>query len=150
MEYQQCHHHLKTQWKRQQGNWLEGRLSGGCFESIDMRVKRTPRYYQHHAALTLTLTTITVLLSIHLVLLGDAVGASADVDPQDSDKVLLPTLDGKSSHYFVFIYVYQVKSCKDKVGCFCGIYVSPLTQVSDLHAGAWPHHASIKLEMPPG
>lgn len=64
-----------------------------------MRVKRTPRYYQHHAALTLTLTTITVLLSLHLVLLGDAV-SGLDVDPpQESDKVLLPTLDGKSSLY---------------------------------------------------
>ena len=69
-----------------------------------MGVKRTPRYYQHHAALTLTLTTITVLLSLHLVLLGDAVSA-VDVDPQESDKVLLPTLDGKYSlEYQLVLY----------------------------------------------
>lgn len=97
MEYQQCHRHVKPEWKQRQEEWLEGRLAWNCIERTDMRVKRTPRYYQHHAALTLTLTTITVLLSLHLVLLGDAVSASADVDPQEADKVLLPTLDGKFS-----------------------------------------------------
>ena len=101
MEYQQCHRHVKSRWKQQQEDWLESRLPCSCIKGTDMRVKRVPRYYQHHAALTLTLTTITVLLSLHLVLLGDAVSASADVDPQETDKVLLPTLDGKSSYpYF--------------------------------------------------
>ena len=104
MEYQQCHRHLKSQWKLQQDEWLEGSLTCNCIQRTTMRVKRTPRYYQHHAALTLTLTTITVLLSLHLVLLGDAVSA-VDVDPQESDKVLLPTLDGKYSlEYQLVLY----------------------------------------------
>ena len=108
MEYQQCHRHVKPQWKQQQENWLEGRLPCSCIKGTNMRVKRAPRYYQHHAALTLTLTTITVLLSLHLVLLGDAVSASADVDPQETDKVLLPTLDGKSS----YPYLERTENCK--------------------------------------
>ncbi len=66
-----------------------------CLEGADVspcRARSTPHRYtpQHHAALTMTLTTITVILTLHLVLLGDPVTAQ-----DNQEKILLPTLDGE-------------------------------------------------------
>ncbi len=69
---------------------LEGADVSPCIAQGTTRP--TPRRYtpQHHAALTMTLTTITVILTLHLVLLGDPVTAQ-----DNQEKILLPTLDGE-------------------------------------------------------
>ncbi len=102
MEYHECQPHVKLALcSESQEDWMDGGCPCGSGKATAPGRgprRMPPRYYQHHAALTLTLTTITVLLSLHLVLLGDAVSAAVELNPQQPEqKILLPTLDGKNS-----------------------------------------------------